>query len=76
MKKTSIILLTIVGALFVGYIIFPKPCDYTNFAWGYVHKECDCLGIKIDNSCKTPKGQSCPDAGGGNACIGIVTDRR
>ena len=76
MKKAIKIILIIVIILFVGYIVFPKPCDYDNSAWGGVHKECDCLGIKIDNSCKTPSVQPCPDAGGGNACIGIVTGRR
>jgi hypothetical protein len=76
MKKTIKLLLIAVGVILVGYIAFPKLCDYENFAWGHVKKECDCLGIKIDNSCKTPNGQSCPDAGGGNVCVGIVTDRR
>lgn len=76
MKKSIKITLVVISLFLAGYIVFPKPCDYTNYAWGYINRECDCLGIKIDNSCKTPDGQPCPDAGGGNACIGIVTDRR
>jgi len=76
MKKYIKILLLVIGIITVGYIAVPKSCDYDNFAWGRVHRECDCLGVKIDNSCKTPDGGYCPDAGGGNACIGIVTGRR
>lgn len=76
MKSITKVFLIIIVVIIVVYIVFPKDCDYTNFAWGYVHRECDCLGVKIDNSCRTPSGGPCPDAGGGNACVGIVTDRR
>jgi len=74
-KITHVVLVVIIITVLVA-IFIPKPCDYDNFAWGRVHKECDCLGIKVDNSCKTPDGYACPDAGGGNVCIGIVTGRR
>lgn len=76
MKKSIKILLIVVAVIVIGYIALPKSCDYDNFAWGGVHRECDCLGVKIDISCKIPGGGPCPDAGGGNACIGIVTGRR
>ena len=76
MNKSIKIALIVTGIIIGGYIVFPKPCDYSNFAWGQVKRECDCIGVKIDTSCKTPNGQACPDAGGGNVCVGIVTERR
>jgi len=77
--KKMIIMVSIVVCIIVIILIGfrsnnPLPCDYTNFAWGAVKKECDCLGVKIDTSCKTPNGEICPDAGSSTECIGIVKE--
>jgi hypothetical protein len=81
MKKIIITVLVVFALVLSGVTIVPMvlsggSCDYTNFAWGAVHRECSCLGIKVDNSCRDFSGQPCPDAGGGKACVGIVTERR
>lgn len=79
MNKRIIKLVSIIFVIFlvilVGFRISrPLPCSYINFAWGAEKKDCECLGIMIDTSCRTPDGSSCPDAGSSTGCIGIVKE--
>ena len=77
-RKTIIVIVIIVLVLSLILLVsraFLFPCEYENFAWGAVKGKCDCIGIKIDTSCKTPSGGPCPDAGESSGCIGIIMGR-
>lgn len=68
-----LIALVVAGTYF---FLFPKRCGYVNFAWGEpVRRECSCLGVEVDTSCRMPDGGPCPDAGGSSVCRGVVLER-
>jgi hypothetical protein len=74
-KRAIWAVLAVLAAAFLIYLFFPKPCDYDNVAWIPVHRECECMGVKVDASCRGPDGEPCPDAGEGTACLGMVLRR-
>lgn len=82
-KKIILITSAVIILLLLIILVFPipvlhevlaksisSPCGYSNYAWGEARGECECVGIKIDTSCR-----ECMDAGASHGCIGIVKNR-